>query len=87
MTRLTREQEQKQILQLILSERFDYFFFEYNHECCCASMSENNVAIGFRLSALLPYIYRRLGYRPRRDRIKHALAPLKKNDYYYIIYK
>ena len=81
MTRLSQIKLQKQILEIVQNETVSNLHFRI--DCCCCELGGDNEYIGFYLSQIAPYIYKKLGYRVRLDTIKHALAPLKKDNYFF----
>lgn len=81
MTRLAQIKLQKQILEIIQNETVFNLFLHI--DCCCCGLGCDKSYIGFYASQVAPYIYKKLGYRVRLDTIKHALAPLKKDNYFF----
>lgn len=77
MTRLAQIKLQEQILEIVQNETV--FNLSLHIDCCCC---DDKSYIGFYASQIAPYIYKKLGYKVRLDTIKHALAPLKKDNYF-----
>lgn len=80
MTRMEQVKLQKQILEIVQNETVLNLFFCI--ECCCCGLGGEKEYIGFYPSQIAPYISKKLGYKVRLDVIKHALATLKKDNYF-----
>lgn len=85
MTCLKRANLQKQILEIVQNELFVNFFRQVNWSCCSVTFENGKVegTVGFSISQISPYLYKKMGYWVRKDIIRHALNPLKQGNLFY----
>jgi hypothetical protein len=80
MTKIEQLKLQKRILEIVQNETV---WDLYCHiECCRCGLGCEKEYIGFYVSQIAPFIYKKLGYKISKDIIKHALAPIKKDNYF-----
>lgn len=80
MTKIEQLKIQKQILEIVQNETVWNIYLHI--DCCRCGLGCKKEYIGFYTSQIAPFIYKKLGYRVSKNMIKHALAPLKKDNYF-----
>jgi hypothetical protein len=80
MTKIEQLKLQKRILEIVQNETVWNLYCHI--ECCQCGLGCEKEYIGFYVSQIAPFIYKKLGYKISKDIIKHALAPIKKDNYF-----
>ena len=85
MTCVKRANLQKQILEIVQNESLANLFYQVDFSCCSVAFENGEVSgtIGFSISQISLYLYKKMGYWVRKDIIRHALNPLKRGNLFY----
>jgi hypothetical protein len=80
MTRENKYYLHQQILSMVQYENPLKLFSQI--ECMCCGFTRTGYIIEFTARQIAPYITKKLGYYVRIEEIKHALKPIKEDDYF-----
>ena len=82
MTRENRNYLHQQILEMVQYENILKLGEQIEYMCC--GFTRTGYIIEFTARQIAPYIAKKLGYYVRIEEIKHALKPIKEDDYFCI---